>query len=81
MNRMARAPHAKITFMEFQAYCPYCEKTVTAYTLLDEVDLKRALDSDRDVETMHTTYGLGDHQWKLIKQEKDNLRSTIAKRS
>ena len=44
---------------ELQAYCPYCKKTVSAYTRLRGDELKRALESDGDIEVMHTP-GPGD---------------------
>ena len=63
-----------------RAYCPGCKKMVTALPLLDNGDLKLALDSNADVRVMHIAPG-GDHVWSLNDQEKGNLRNTIAKRS
>ena len=63
-----------------RAYCPGCKKMVTALPLLDNSDLKPALDSNADVKVMHIAPG-GDHVWSLNDQEKGNLRNTIAKRS
>jgi hypothetical protein len=62
--------------MKFQAYCPYCESKVTAYTALAGNELRLALDSKGDIQVMHTTNV--DHQWKLNNQEKENLRNKIA---
>jgi hypothetical protein len=61
-----------------QAYCFVCEKTVTAHAIKSEKDFWSAIDSDGDVEVMHPSEG-GDHQWKLNRQEKENLRNTRAK--
>jgi hypothetical protein len=63
--------------MTFHAYCPYCETKVGAVTLLGGDELKAALISDADIEVMHLSNN-GDHQWKLIKQEKKNLRKTVS---
>ena len=53
---------------------------VTALPLLDNSELKPALDSNADVRVMHIA-PVGDHVWSLNDQEKENLRNTIAKRS
>jgi hypothetical protein len=66
--------------MTFQAYCFKCQKKVTAMTLLDAEELWQALDSDADVEVMHTTEK-GDHGWKPNHYEKENLRKQKAKGS
>lgn len=58
--------------MILQAYCPECEKKVTALTLLHVDALWQSLDSGADIEVMHTTEK-GDHRWKLNKYEKENL--------
>jgi hypothetical protein len=63
--------------MTFQAYCPECEKKVTAITMLDGDVLWQSLDSGADVEVMHTTEK-GDHRWKLNNYEKENLRKKKA---
>jgi hypothetical protein len=64
--------------MIFQAYCPYCEKTVSAATLLDGDDLKQhARDSDAVIEVMHLPDGEPDHRWNLMAQEKDHLRKIL----
>jgi hypothetical protein len=68
--------------MEFQAYCYACERKVTAalkrrgdksWTLQE---LKRALRGDEDVRVGHPA-SPGDHEWKLNRQEKDNLLGFI----
>jgi hypothetical protein len=64
--------------MTFQAYCPHCEKKVTAHTLLSGKEPKAALDNNGEVEVMHTAEN-GDHAWRLNNQEKENLRNAIAK--
>ena len=66
--------------ISLHAYCPYCKKTVTALPMLDNSELKPALDSNADVKVMHITPA-GDHIWSLNHQEKENLRNAIAKRS
>jgi len=53
---------------------------VTALPLLENSELKPALDSNSDIQVMHIT-AVGDHIWSLNNQEKENLRNTIAKRS
>jgi len=63
--------------MTLQAYCPYCEKKVTALTVLAGNALKLALDSIGDVRVIHTT-NAGDHVWHLDNQEKENLRNRVA---
>ena len=64
--------------MTLQAYCPDCKKTVTAHTLLANSELKRALDTNADVELMHPTPN-GDHRWLAAGAARDNLRNAIAK--
>lgn len=59
----------------FQAYCPYCEKTVTTISVLRGDNLKAALDADGEVKVACFPR---DHQWNLIKSEKENLRKAIA---
>jgi len=66
--------------ISLRAYCPGCKKIVTALPLLENSELKPALDSNADIEVMHIT-AVGDHIWSLNNQEKENLRNTIAKRS
>ena len=62
----------------FQAFCPYCEKTVTTIPILDRDELKSALDRDREIHVMHPAE-TGDHEWRLNNYEKENLRNVIAK--
>lgn len=66
--------------MSFLAYCPYCEKKVTATTILGGSSLEHALENDLDVVVVHLTEGSneGDHKWKLNRQETGNLRKAIA---
>jgi hypothetical protein len=66
--------------MIYIAYCPECEKKVTAITLLGGDALWQSLDSGAEVEVMHTSES-GDHRWKLNKYEKENLRKEKAKGS
>ena len=66
--------------ISLRAYCPYCKKTVTVLPVLDNSELKQALDNNAEVGVMHIAPG-GDHIWSLNNQEKENLRNTIAKRS
>jgi len=61
--------------VEFSAYCPFCEATVTAHTILEGSELTRALETNAVVEIMHVADG--DHGWNLIRQEKDNLLKKI----
>lgn len=63
--------------MTFQAYCPYCEKKVTAMPLLSRSELKSTLDGNGDVNAMHTAEN-GYHTWRLNNQEKENLRNALA---
>ena len=53
---------------------------VTALPMLDDSELKPALDKNVDVKVMHIAPG-GDHVWSLKDREKENLRKTVAKRS
>ena len=64
--------------MKFQAYCPDCNEIVIAWTILDDSNLKRALETDSNVRVMHPT-PKGDHVWGLDKIAKTNLRKVIAK--
>jgi hypothetical protein len=59
--------------MKFQAYCPDCNKIVSAWTILDERNLKRALETDSSVRVMHPA-PKGDHVWCLDQTAKTNLR-------
>ena len=62
--------------LSINAYCPYCEKTVAAMTLLGRDELIDALASDGDVEVMHLAGS--DHRWRLNRAEKDHIRKTIS---
>jgi hypothetical protein len=53
---------------------------VTALPMLDNSELKSALDKNAEVKVMHIAPG-GDHVWSLTDREKENLRKTIVKRS
>jgi hypothetical protein len=66
--------------ISLRAYCPGYKKIVTALPLLENSELKPALDSNADIEVMHIT-AVGDHIWNLNNQEKENLRKIIGKRS
>jgi hypothetical protein len=66
--------------ISIRAYCPGCKKMVTALPMLNNSELKPALDRNADVRVMHIAPA-GDHVWSLSNQEKENLRNTIAKRS
>lgn len=70
--------------MEFLAYCPFCESKVTAYTILEGDELKRALEANATIEVMHVAtissggeVADGDHGWNLIGHESDNLLKKI----
>jgi hypothetical protein len=63
--------------MTFQAYCPYCQKKVTATTLLGGNELRHALDCDAVIEILHLPDGRPDHKWNLIDQERNNLRGHL----
>jgi hypothetical protein len=66
--------------ISLRAYCPSCKKMVTALPMLDNSELKPALDKNADIKVMHIAPG-GDHVWSLKDREKENLRKSIAKRS
>ena len=51
---------------------------MSAWTILDDSNLKRALETDSNVRVMHPT-PKGDHVWGLDKIAKTNLRKVIAK--
>jgi len=59
--------------MTSQAYCPYCEQTVAAVSMLTDSKLWPALENDADVEVMHVSPD-GDHRWNLNYYEKEHLR-------
>jgi hypothetical protein len=60
----------------FSAYCPYCEKTVAANTMLAGSQLKVALRADGKIQVMQVS-DVGDHKWNLIPEEKENLQKGI----
>ena len=62
--------------MHFNAYCPYCEKTVNVVPDLSGDDLKDALTNDQDIRVTHI--GDVDHAWTLIRFDKETLRKAIA---
>jgi hypothetical protein len=59
--------------MNFQAYCFKCEKRVTALSVLSDKEFWSALDKNAEIWVMHRGDD-GDHRWKLIDSEKENLR-------
>jgi hypothetical protein len=59
--------------MVFLTYCFKCLKEVSAMTTLDKDELWKALDSNAEIEVMHTAED-GDHRWNLNHYEKENLR-------
>jgi hypothetical protein len=63
--------------LTFQAYCPDCNKTVNASTILDLSGVKRALETNSNVRVMHPT-PKGDHVWGLDQTAKTKLRKAIA---
>ncbi len=62
--------------MKFVTYCRFCDCKVTAYTLLGGDELKSALESNGEIQVGHVANV--DHQWKLIKSERENLRNQLA---
>lgn len=64
--------------MNFQAYCFKCEKSVTAYSILDEGEFWSAMGKDEEIEVMHVAED-GDHRWKLNEHERGKLRRDRAK--
>ena len=57
--------------MTFNAYCPYCQKTVHASTVVSGEELLMALRADGTVSMIHTVEV--DHTWNLNRVEKQNL--------
>ena len=64
-----------------QALCSICEKTVTAFTVLSDKDLKPLLDRNEEIFVRHMS---GDssgnqlhHKWSLGDKEKQSLRKLI----
>jgi hypothetical protein len=62
--------------MTLQAYCPQCEKTISVMTMMNDADVKAALDAGAKVRVMHVSPA-GDHIWSLSKQECEKLRDTL----
>lgn len=65
----------------FQALCSICEKNVTAFTILSDIDLKPLLDRNEEILVQHM---FGDdsgnrlkHRWSLGDKEKQNLRKLV----
>ena len=75
-TKAAGLPGASMTV---QAYCPECEKTVSAQTLLDGEGLKRGLSRNQEINVIHavTFPERIDHCWTLSDLEKRTLRGTI----
>jgi hypothetical protein len=59
-----------------QVQCNACNKTVTAYPLVNRGDLVAALKRKLDVRVMHVTLGK-DHIWSLNLEDKQALSNTI----
>jgi sarcosine oxidase delta subunit len=51
--------------MQFLAYCPYCEKKVSASTELDGDALKKALATDATIRIIHLPTGGPDQKMPL----------------
>jgi hypothetical protein len=66
--------------MNFQAYCPRCEKKATASTLLSGDKLKHALAIEAVMEVMHLSAEKPDHRCHLIEHEKKNLRTIVGQK-
>jgi hypothetical protein len=62
-----------------QAQCLACNKTVTAYPLVNKDDLVVALKHKLDVRVMHVTPEK-DHIWSLNLEEKQTLSNAIYQR-
>ena len=62
-----------------QVQCNACNKTVTAYPLVNRGDLVAALKRKLDVRVMHVTLGK-DHIWSLNLEDKQALSNTIYQR-
>jgi hypothetical protein len=64
-----------------QALCGICGKTVTAFTVLSDGELKSLLDRNEEIMVLHVfADGSGnrlDHRWNLGGEEKRNLRKLI----
>jgi hypothetical protein len=62
-----------------QVQCSACNRTVTAYPLVNRGDLVAALKGKLDVRVMHVTPGK-DHIWSLNLEDKQALSNTIYQR-
>jgi hypothetical protein len=60
------------------AYCPRCEQKVSAFTILSDAEVWRALTTGTEIKIMHTHPETGDHIWILNKYERDNLRAQLS---
>lgn len=63
-------PPSSISFL---ADCPICNRKESSTTALGREALISALEKDEEVIAVHPSIG-GDHQWKLTKEQKANLR-------
>ena len=77
LARMKPDARMSSSMQSFLAYCPFCEQKVTASPVLADAELRLALDNDIDVEVIHLTVNAGDHRWRLIRQERENLRRLL----
>ena len=63
------------------AVCSVCEKTVTAFTLLSDQDLKPLLDRNAEIIVLHhfgdDSGNRQNHRWSLGEKEKQNLRKLV----
>lgn len=66
--------------ISFLADCPICKSNVSSTTKLGREDLIKALEQDEEVIAVHISLSTtgGDHQWKLTKEQRANLRKHIA---
>ena len=65
--------------ISLQVQCDSCNKSVTAYPLVNKDDLVAALKHKLDVRVMHVTPGK-DHIWSLSLADKQTLSKTIYQR-
>ena len=79
-SNVCKTSLSEVTNMSFQAFCPECKKTVTAFTSSppESSDKSRdrhiALDKNGRIEVMHPADGSG-HRWIVS----DTLKSTRRK--
>ena len=66
--------------MPFLSYCGECQESVTAFPVLDGVELQQKLSTDAEIEVMHVS-DVGGHKWMLSKHEKEHLRNYLTRRS